>query len=111
VRGQATPLSDVDVAVVVTAGTEDRGALQRRLVTLLERRVQGRRAEVRFLDELPTAVRGRVVSEGVRVLTRDRALTVREEVRARMEYHDFLAFERAELATALRALRSGFAGG
>ena len=89
----------------------ERAALQRRLVLALGRRVPGRRVDVRLFDELPVAVRGRVVSEGVRVLEADAVRRVREEVRARMEYHDFMVFERAALAPGLRALRRKAGGG
>lgn len=106
-RGRATPLSDVDVAVVLAPGVEPqaRGGLQRRLIAVLERAAPGRPVEVRFLDELPVAVRGRVVTEGRLVCERDPAARVREEVKARMEYHDFLAFERAGLGPGLSGLR------
>lgn len=112
-RGRATPLSDLDVAIVASASVEkgERAGLQRRLLTLLERRIHGCRVDVRFLDELPVAVRGRVVGEGVRVLEKDAVLRVREEVRARMEYHDFAVFERAALGDGLRALRRKAGGG
>lgn len=112
-RGQASALSDLDVAVVVPRelAEEGRAALQRRLITVLERRLPGRRVEVRFLDELPIAVRARAVQEGVRVLDRDQPLRVRQEVQTRMEYHDFLFFERAGLAEGLRGLRRKTGGG
>ncbi|MFQ5889921.1 MAG: nucleotidyltransferase domain-containing protein [Gemmatimonadota bacterium] len=112
-RGGATPISDVDVAVLPEEHVPDgrRGELIRELITLLERGCSGLRVEVRLFDELPVAVRGRVVSEGSRVLDRNPARRVAEEVRARMEYHDFLPFERAGTWEALRALRQRNARG
>jgi len=112
-RGQATPLSDLDVAVVVAPDVPEaeRGALQRRLIAALARRLPGRRVDVRLFDELPIAIRGRVLRDGRRVLDRDQVLRVREEVRTRMAYHDFLLFERAVLAEGLAGLRRKAGGG
>jgi len=106
-RGQATPLSDVDVAAVLMPGVGlgERAQLQRRLLTALGRALPGRRVEVRFLDDLPVAVRGRIVYEGVRVFERDAVVRLRQEVKARLEYHDFLEFERAALGPGLEGLR------
>jgi predicted nucleotidyltransferase len=112
-RGQATPLSDLDVAVVVATEVpeEERGALQRRLMAALARRFPRRRADVRLFDELPIAIRGRALRDGRRVFDRDPVLRVREEVKTRMAYHDFLLFETAVLAEGLAGLRRKAAGG
>ncbi len=112
-RGTATPISDVDVAVLPeeTVPASERAELVRRLIDLLERRHPGRRFEIRLLDELPIAIRGRVVSEGVRVCDRNPARRVEAEVRARMEYHDFLPFERLGTREGLRGLRERLTGG
>jgi hypothetical protein len=70
-----------------------------------------RSVDVRFFDELPLAVRGRILHDGILVIDRDPTLRVRTEVRCRMEYHDFQHFERAgarEWVGAVRErLRSG----
>ena len=107
VRGTVTPLSDVDIAVLPesTVSEADRGALVRRLITRFERLHLGVRFEVRCLDELPIAVRGRVLHEGVRIANRNPALRVEAEVRGRMEYHDFLPFERRFVREGLDGLR------
>lgn len=112
-RGNATSLSDVDVAVLVSDGlpSEHRAELIRRLITLLERSVPGRRFEVRLFDELPVSIRGRVVSEGVRVVDRNREIRVRAEVRTRMEYFDFLVFERIGAKAGLKGLREVLGSG
>lgn len=112
-RGDATPLSDVDVAVLLRDGIADRarGELQRGLIDLLECRVPGRRVEVRFFDELPVAIRGRVIRDGFRVVDRQPALRVRAEVDTLMEYHDFLHFERAGTAQWIRAVRERLGDG
>ena len=105
--GRATPLSDIDVAVVVAVDLleERRAALLRELVTALGRAYPGAVFDVRFLDELPVGVRGRAVTEGRRVLDRDPRRRVEAEVRARMDYHDFLVFEREGTGEGLRGLR------
>ena len=109
-RGDATRLSDVDVAVLPaeTVVASERGTLLRRLVTLLERRHPGQRFEVRCFDELPVALRGRVVTEGRRLVDRVPSLRVQAEVKVRMEYHDFLAFERCGVREGLAGLREKF---
>jgi len=106
-RGSATPISDIDVAVLPVADlkSERRGGLLRALTTDLERALPGRRVQVSFLDELPIAVRGRVVTEGILVIDRDPPRRVAAEVKARMLYHDFLPFERQGTREGLRALR------
>jgi len=105
--GRATSFSDVDVAVVAGVGLppERRGALIRELTVALERACPGAPFDVHFLDELPLSVRGRVVTEGRRVLDREPARRLEAEVRARMEYHDFLVFEREGTREGLRGLR------
>ena len=112
-RDTATPLSDVDVAVLTSPSVESakRGDLNRKLTTLLERRCPGYRFEVRFFDELPVALRGRVVGEGLRVVDRNSNLRVHAEVRARMDYFDFLVFERAGAQMGLEGLREKLSGG
>jgi predicted nucleotidyltransferase len=106
-RGQRTPLSDVDVALV--AGSElrddERGAVLRKALVALARRRRGVTFDVRFLDELPAAIGGRVVGEGALVFERDAARRVRAEVRARMLYHDFLPFEAAGTSEGIAGLR------
>ncbi len=112
-RGSATPLSDVDLAVVLapSVGSAARGDLNRRLITLLSRRCPGLRFEVRFLDEMPVALRGRVVQEGVRMIDRSPEHRVLAEVRARMDYFDFLPFERAGARMGLKGLREKLSNG
>lgn len=104
-RSQTTPLSDVDVALVASGSLSDadRGPLLRRLGLELGRALPGSRIDLRWLAELPTAIRGRVVTEGRLVHEKDAAARVAAEVRSRMLYHDFLPFER-------RGTREGLAG-
>ncbi len=112
-RGTATSLSDVDVAVLLgdCVASDRRGGLIRRLTTLLERNCPGRRFEVRLFDELPVAIRGRIVGEGVRVVDRNREIRLRAEVRTRMDYFDFLVFERIGAKAGLKGLREVLGSG
>ena len=104
-RSAATPLSDVDVAVVVTGDLDDRlrDELLRRATRRLGGALAGSRVEIRLLDELPAAIAGRAVTEGLLVFERDPVARLRAEVRARMLYFDFQPFER-------RGTREGLAG-
>ncbi len=112
-RGTATSLSDVDVAVLLVdvVASERRARLIRSLTTLLERSCPGRRFEVRLFDELPIAIRGRIVSEGVLVVDRNHEFRVNVEVRTRMDYFDFLVFERTGTRAGLKGLREVFESG
>jgi predicted nucleotidyltransferase len=105
--GRAGLLSDVDVALVPAGGVsaKDRGPLLRELTVALERAYPRAPFDVRFLDELPVSIRGRAVANSRRVLDRDPSARVAAEVRARMDYHDFLFFEREGTREGLRGLR------
>jgi predicted nucleotidyltransferase len=106
-RGEANASSDVDLALVVTGGIEEmeRTLLLREILVKLGRRLPGRELDVRLLDELPTAVRGRAIAEGLLVFERDPVARVRAEVAARMDFHDFQYFERYGTEQGLRGLR------
>ena len=108
-RGRTTPLSDIDLAILPVEGLSEsaRAMLQRHLVNRLGA-IGGSESvsvDVRFFDELPLAIRGRILREGVLVIDRDLVLRVRAEVRSRMEYHDFQQFERAGTEQWVRAVR------
>jgi predicted nucleotidyltransferase len=107
-RGEGTGLSDVDVALVVTGkGQMERAIVVRDVALALGRALPGRTFDVHALDELPTAIAGRVVTEGKLVFERDAAARVRAVVDARMAYHDFAWMERATLGEGLAGLRAG----
>jgi hypothetical protein len=61
--------------------------------------------DIRLLDELPTALRGRAIAEGRLLFERDPAARVRAEVEARMAFHDFQYFERSGMEDGLKGLR------
>jgi predicted nucleotidyltransferase len=104
-RDQATPVSDVDVAVLPRTGlpADQRDRLLRRLLVTLGRCLGGATLDVRFLDELPIAISGRALAEGRLLVDADPGTRVRSEVAIRMRYHDFLPFERS-------CVREGMAG-
>jgi predicted nucleotidyltransferase len=112
-RGDATTLSDLDVAILPVEGLSEsaRAVLQRELLTRLGAVARTRSVDVRFFDELPLTVRGRVLYEGILVVDRDPSLRVRTEVRSRMEYHDFQYLERAGTAEWVGAVRERLRGG
>ncbi len=106
-RGEDSRLSDVDVALVATRDLrpDERGPLLRRAAVKAGRLAPGRSFDIRFLDELPTTIRGRAISDGVLVFERDPVARVRAEVAARLDYHDFLLFEREGAREGLKGLR------
>ena len=106
-RGEESRLSDVDLALILSGNVEsaERTRLLRRVTLEIGRLVAGRSIDVRLLEELPTAIRGRAISEGVLVFERDPVARVRAEVAARLDYHDFLYFEREGAREGLEGLR------
>lgn len=106
-RETTTPQSDVDLALVLDneLDAHEHGTVLRRVTMLLGRACPGSTFDVRCLDELPAAIAGRVVTEGLRVFERDPARRVAAEVRARMLYHDFLPFERLGDSEGFEGLR------
>jgi predicted nucleotidyltransferase len=106
-RGEDTGLSDVDLALVPTGELrgDERGHLLRRVTLKVGRLAPARSFDVRFLDELPTAIRGRAVADGTLLFEQDSVARVRAEVAARLDYHDFLLFEREGAREGLKGLR------
>jgi predicted nucleotidyltransferase len=106
-RGEDTNLSDVDLALVPTGELRqgERGSLLRRVLLKAGRLFPGRLLDVRFLDELPTAIRGRAIADGTLVFEGDPVARVRAEVAARLDYHDFLLFEREGAREGFKGLR------
>jgi predicted nucleotidyltransferase len=88
-RGEAGPLSDVDVAVLLNAAvpTEKRLDVAAALVEELERRCG--RADLVLLEEASPALRHRVFREGLLLFERDERRRIAFETRAIQEYLDF----------------------
>jgi predicted nucleotidyltransferase len=101
-RGTATPLSDVDIALLLTDPISSYERLK------LELTIQGDIAttcglssvDVRAINDAPLMVQGRVVQQGRLLYERDRARRVRFEVMTRKRYFDF--------APVARRLRKAF---
>jgi predicted nucleotidyltransferase len=97
-RGDTHPGSDVDIAVMferlVPAAERLRHELALGLV--FDARLGGERADVRDLAAMPLILRGRVVTEGALIFSRDEEGRVAFEVAARNEYFDFLPAYRVQ---------------
>lgn len=88
-RGEAGPLSDVDVAVLLSPSVapEARLEIAAALWEDLERRCP--RVDLVLLEEAPPALRHRVFRDGILLLERDERHRVAFETRAIQEYLDF----------------------
>ncbi|HEX6899160.1 MAG TPA: nucleotidyltransferase domain-containing protein [Thermoanaerobaculia bacterium] len=103
-RGEAGPLSDVDVAVLLSPSIapETRLEITAALWEALERRCP--RVDLVILEEAPPALRHRVFRDGILLVERDERRRVAFETRAIQEYLDFQylseIYDRALLARA-----------
>ena len=94
-RGQATPLSDLDIALVVY---EDKLPRTKRLkfeLEVEERVVEQcglRRAELRVINDAPIIIRGEIVTDGILLYCQDDEARIEFETRTRSAYFDFLPF-------------------
>lgn len=107
-RGEASPSSDVDVAVRYEP---DLSAAQRFRLTLelgrqLERVLQ-RQVDVVDLDEVPQRFAGRILTERVVVTGLDRVERVRHETRVLQQYRDFEEHARRQDRRLLEAMARG----
>lgn len=103
-RGEAGPLSDVDVAVLLDPmiAPQDRMEIAAVLVEKLER--VGGRVDLVLLDEASPLLRDRVFRHGILLLERDARRRIELEARAIQEYLDFqplaAIYDRALIARA-----------
>lgn len=111
-RGDATPLSDVDVAIlfVEEVGEQRRRELLAEIAAELVRHGVGCSLDVRDFGDLALTVQGRVLTEGVLAHANDEVRRVRFETSVRMRYFDFLPFHRRDIDEGLRSLRRRFRG-
>jgi predicted nucleotidyltransferase len=95
-RGEATPSSDVDIALVCDEETSpgQRLRLMLDLSAELSRQAGIAEADVRVINDAPLVFRGRVACEGVLLYARDEAQRIEFETRTRDEYFDYLPFHR-----------------
>jgi predicted nucleotidyltransferase len=103
-RGEAGPLSDVDVAVLLDPAIvpQDRMGIAAALVEKLERLCG--RVDLVLLDEAPPLLRDRVLRHGILLLERDARRRIAFEAQAIQEYLDFqplaAIYDRALIARA-----------
>ena len=118
VRSEVTALSDLDLAVLFREDVpEDRrwrllpklGSAVAR--SLAEESAGSREVDVHDLASLPLAVRGRVLTEGVLVVSADHVRRVRFEELTRRRYFDFLPFRERDTEQGLKGLRRRVDGG
>ncbi len=91
--GQATPLSDFDIALVMDRDTYDsksRLTVELNLEEEIARNCGIGNVDVRITNEAPLMVQGEVVTKGVLLYSRDEAYRVDYETSTRSAYFDFL---------------------
>ena len=95
-RGEQTPVSDVDIALVCDEGISSRDRLQLMLHVSAELSAQAgiAEADVRVINAAPLVFRGRVACEGILLYARDDVQRIEFETRTRDEYFGFLPFHR-----------------
>jgi predicted nucleotidyltransferase len=96
VTGQTTPFSDADIALVVGVAIDPLARLKLilRVQLALADRCDIENADVRVIDDAPLVFRGRVVSDGVLVYSKDERERVAFETTTRMRYFDYLPIHR-----------------
>lgn len=89
-RGDAGPLSDVDVAVWATPGMlpRERFELRMRLMSAASKAVGGKPVDLVVLDDASPLLRQRAWRDGQLLLDRDPVTRVRDEARALVEFLD-----------------------
>jgi len=94
--GQATPLSDVDVALVASEEIDPYQQLKTelRIETQLAEQANIRNAEVRIINEAPLPMRGQVACRGILLYCSDEEARVRFETFTRDEYFDYMPIAR-----------------
>ena len=110
VRGEAGPLSDVDIALLVhnTLDPQARTEIAAALAGSLQK-VDGPMVDVLILNDAPPALRHRVIRDGRLVFSRDEARRVQFEVAAIREFLDFQhVLERYDRAMLARAREGHF---
>ena len=111
-RGEATTLSDVDIALLFSehVGESLRRQVIVEIASALAHAEVGKRLDVRDIEELPLVVQGRILTEGRLVRSSDDVRRVRFETAVRMLYFDFLPFHARDVEEGLRSLRRRFGG-
>jgi len=103
-RGQSTPLSDVDIALVTERSLPALDRLGLELDVEVELSAIGLpQADIRVINQASPAVRGRVVMEGVLLYCRDDRKRVTFEAQAHAQYFDLQPVLREQWPIYLRA--------
>jgi predicted nucleotidyltransferase len=91
--GCTTPLSDVDIALVLApdCGLDayERFTLELEIEVEFERHCSIQNSDVRCINEAPLRVQGLVVTRGVLLYSEDEEFRIAYEVRTRKRYFDF----------------------
>jgi predicted nucleotidyltransferase len=95
-RGEETPSSDVDIAIVCDdeISPEQRLRLMLNVSAELSRRTGIAEVDIRVINDAPLVFRGRIACEGILLFARDKAQQIEFETRTRDEYFDYLPFHR-----------------
>lgn len=90
--GRATPLSDVDIALVASELPPPHARLKLMLSLQLDidEQCDISNADVRVINDAPLILRGKVVTEGILIYERDPSIRVAFETDTRMRYFDYL---------------------
>ena len=101
-RGTMTPLSDVDIALLLNASLPPYERLKMELTIQgdIEAACGLSPVDVRAINEAPLTVQGRIVQQGILLYERDRGRRIAFEVATRKRYFDF--------APVARRLRDAF---
>ena len=86
--GATTPLSDVDIAVLLAPDTPSPGSVQAALISDLMLMLRRSDIDVVVLNAAPPLLKERAISRGRLIYCRDDVARVRFEVAARREYFD-----------------------
>jgi len=105
--GETTPLSDVDVAVLLEAGTPSPAVVQASLISDLMLALHRSDIDVVILNSAPPLLKERVISRGRLLYCRDERARLHFEVATRREYFDTQPLRDAQD----RALLNRYAGG
>jgi len=107
VTGQTTPFSDVDIALVAGVAIDPLARLELilRVQLALADRCDIENADVRVIDDAPLVFRGRVVSDGILVYSKDERERVAFETTTRLRYFDYLPIHRELQAGFFQDLR------
>lgn len=110
-RRRPTPISDVDVAVLLDpAFTGNRFALRLELAGAIAEAIGSEAVDVVLLDEAPPALAYRVLRDGRLILSRDEVLRIRHRLRAIDEYLDTEPLRRRAREILRRRLAEGTFG-